>query len=123
MLVAEGDALTASILRHRLMRDGWRVEVASEGAEALNILAGGQVVLAVLSTKLPGANGFELVRAIRQGAGPQPGIMLLSFSTNEQDLVRGFELGADDYLLKPFSPVEFLARARRLLRVYARPAP
>ncbi len=116
VLVADGDALTAALLRHRLEGDGWPVEVATDGAGAQAALAAGGIALAVLSTKLPGANGFELLRQVRQQPGPQPAIFLLSYSANEQDLARAFDLGADDFLTKPFSPVEFLARARRLLR-------
>jgi DNA-binding response OmpR family regulator len=123
ILVAENDPLTAGLLRHRLARDGWPVTVVSDGTAAQQVLNGGDVALAVLSTRLPGTSGFELVRLIRQQAGRQPAVILLSHSTHEQDLVQAFALGADDYLLKPFSPVEFLARARRLLRASAPAAP
>lgn len=116
VLIADADALTASLLRHRLERDGWPVTVVADGEAALAVLERESVGLAVLSTRLPGLGGFELLRHIRTLDPPQPTVLLLSYSTNERDLVRAFDLGADDYLLKPVSPVEFLARARRLLR-------
>ena len=116
VLIADADTLTASLLRHRLERDGWPVTVVDDGEAALDVLARVPTALAVLSIRLPGIGGFELLRRIRTFDPPQPTVLLLSYSSNERDLVRAFDLGADDYLLKPVSPLEFLARARRLLR-------
>ena len=116
VLLAESDELIASILRHRLEREGWSVELAPDGESAKAALPASRFALVVLDLKLAGTNGFELLRQIRQEPGAQSPVILLSSSTNEQDLVRGFELGADDYLFKPFSPIEFVARARRLLK-------
>lgn len=116
VLIADADTLTASLLRHRLERDGWPVTVVADGETARAVLETEPIGLAVLSTRLPGLGGFELLRTIRTLDPPQPTVLLLSYSTNERDLVRAFDLGADDYMLKPVSPVEFLARARRLLR-------
>lgn len=116
VLIADADTLTASLLRHRLERDGWPVTVVADGDAALAVLTRETVGLAVVSTRLPGLGGFDVLRHIRALDPPQPTVLLLSYSSNERDIVRAFDLGADDYLLKPVSPVEFLARARRLLR-------
>jgi diguanylate cyclase (GGDEF)-like protein len=121
ILVVEDDRVTAALLHHRLVRDGHEVFDFANGSEAFEWADREGFDLAVLDVKLPGMDGFELLTKLR--AIPRyvdvPIIMLTGMGS-EPDVIRGLELGADDYMLKPFSPSELLARVRRLL--YARAA-
>ncbi|HSW30274.1 MAG TPA: response regulator [Longimicrobiales bacterium] len=117
VLVAEDDDITAKILVHRLTKDGFEVVRFDNGNDAYRSALARTPALVVLDVRMPGMDGYELLERLRKtpsyAAVP---IMMLTGMGSETDVVRGFELGADDYLLKPFSPVELLARIRRLLR-------
>lgn len=117
ILVAEDDELTASILKHRFEREGFRVHHYDDGRKAFQGALENPVSLMVLDVKMPGMDGFELLERLRNVPAYQgvPAIILSSMGS-EEDVVRGLDLGADDYILKPFSPTELLARVRRLLR-------
>ncbi len=116
VVVAEDDPLVVSLLRHRLEREGFRVVVFEDGANLVEAAAGLRPSVAILDVKMPGLDGFHVLQRLR--ATPSfagvPVLMLTSMGS-ERDIVRAFELGADDYVLKPFSPVELLARVRRLV--------
>jgi diguanylate cyclase (GGDEF)-like protein len=116
ILFAEDDPLSAAVLQHRLEREGFTVLHFEDGAQALEGALSHQVSLAVLDVKMPGMDGFELLERLRKVPAyfDLPIIMLTSMGRKE-DIARGFDLGADDYMVKPFSPVEVLARIRRLL--------
>lgn len=117
VLVAEDDDTTAALLRHRLERDGFRVDRFEDGAEAYRAVREDPPDLVVLDVKMPGMDGLELLGRLREeerfDAMP---VIVLTAMGGEDDLVRGFELGADDYMQKPFSPIELMARVRSLLR-------
>ena len=117
ILLAEDDELTASLILHRLRREGFDVEHHNVGTRALDAARSGRYALAILDVKMPGLDGFQLLRELR--AMPSfrdvPVLMLTSMGS-EDDVVRGFQLGATDYVLKPFSPVELVARVQRHLR-------
>ena len=116
VLVAEDDDLTASLLLHRLGREGFEVEWHSNGADAYEAALRGHPDLVVLDVHMPGMDGFELLERLRRVSVFQDvPVVLLTSQGAEADLVRGFRLGADDYVLKPFSPMEFVARIRRLV--------
>lgn len=116
VLVAEDDDITASLLRHRLERDGFEVEWHSNGADAFEAAMRSHPDLIVLDVRMPGMDGFELLERLRKVAVFRDvPVVLLTSMGSEGDLVRGFRLGADDYVLKPFSPTEFVARIRRLV--------
>ncbi|GAB2546689.1 response regulator transcription factor [Nocardia heshunensis] len=117
VLVADADRRSRKLLRHRLEAGGLRVIEASTGDEALPIALSADIDLAVLDTDLPGPDGMEICRRIR-ATGPRPpaAVMLTSVFDTEDDRVRGFEAGADDYLAKPIGPREFGLRAAALLR-------
>jgi len=116
VLIAEDDELSAALLKDRLEREGFRVLRFPDGAQALEGALSETVDLAVLDVKMPEMDGFELLERLRKVPRyfDLPIVMLTSMG-REQDIARGFELGADDYMVKPFSPVEVLARIRRLL--------
>jgi PleD family two-component response regulator len=117
ILVAEDDDLTASIIRHRLESIGCEVLRAHDGASVLRMAPESELSLLILDVKLPYVDGFEALRRLRsiRSLRSLP-VMLVTSMGNEEDIARGFELGADDYLVKPFSPIELQARISRLLR-------
>ncbi len=116
ILVAEDDPLAAKILLHRLERENFNVLHYPDGAQALDGALSNPIELAILDVKMPGMDGFELLERLRKVPAyyELPIIMLTSLG-REEDVAKGFDLGADDYMVKPFSPVEVLARVRRLL--------
>jgi diguanylate cyclase (GGDEF)-like protein len=116
ILVAEDDPLSAGILLHRLEKEGFEVLHFPDGAQALEGALANQVSMAILDVKMPGMDGFELLERLRKiPAYYKLPIMMLTSMGREEDIARGFDLGADDYMVKPFSPAEVLARVRRLL--------
>ncbi|MFT4149323.1 MAG: response regulator [Paracoccaceae bacterium] len=97
-----------------LRRQGFRVRLAADAAEARAILSGAAVHLAVLDVMMPGEDGLSLCRSlVREGRVP---VILLTALASESDRIAGLELGADDYLCKPFNPRELVARIRSVLR-------
>lgn len=117
ILVAEDDEISATILLHRLRKEGLDVVRFSNGREAYEGALDETPNLVILDVKMPGMDGFEVLERLRRtpSYSEVPIIMLTSMGS-EADVVRGFQLGADDYMLKPFSPVELSARVWRLLR-------
>lgn len=116
--IVEDDLSIAMLVRFILERDGYRVDHAADGREAqrkIATLAAPSVVL--LDIMLPYADGFELITAIRAQAGwEKVPVMMLSAKGSGTDIERALDLGADDYIVKPFQPDELKARVRRLLR-------
>jgi DNA-binding response OmpR family regulator len=116
ILLAEDDELTATLIKDRLLRNGFEVVHCTNGYEALEVAETQPFVLAILDVKMPRMDGFELLAKLRKL--PQlmdMPIMMLTGMGSEHDVVRGFDLGADGYVLKPFSPAELVARIDRLL--------
>lgn len=118
LLLLEDDPAIAQTVEFALRREGYDLRVAGWLHEARALLGAGGIDLAILDVGLPDGNGLDLCREIRQGQGPQSRLPLLMLSarSEESDKVAGLELGADDYLAKPFSPRELVARVRALLR-------
>jgi DNA-binding response OmpR family regulator len=122
ILVVEDDPNIADLVEVYLRRDGYRVVQATDGERGLAALERERPRLVVLDVGLPGGvDGFEVCRRIR-AAGEVP-VVLLTARDTEVDRVLGLELGADDYVTKPFSPRELAARVKAILRRAARPAP
>jgi DNA-binding response OmpR family regulator len=114
VLVVEDEEAIASLVRAYLERDGYRVTWARTGAEALAALERASPQLIVLDIGLPDIDGFDLCRQLRvRGSVP---IIMLTARDEEADRVAGLELGADDYIAKPFSPRELVARIKVVLR-------
>ena len=124
ILVAEDDRDIAELISHYLKKSGWSSHVAATGDEALAYARTHSVDAIVLDLMLPGIDGLEVCRALRsdRATAPVPVIMLTA-RADEQDRIRGLELGADDYVAKPFSPNELVARIRAILRRTRRSAP
>jgi diguanylate cyclase (GGDEF)-like protein len=117
VLVAEDDEISATLLLHRLEKEGLDVVRYDNGRDAYEGALEATPDLVILDVKMPGMDGFEVLERLRRTPSyASVPIILLTSMGSEADVVRGFELGADDYVLKPFSPVELSARVWRLLR-------
>ncbi len=114
ILVVEDDRKTADLVRMYLERDGHRVSLAHDGAAGLHLAREENPDLVVLDLMLPEINGLDVCRTLRKEMDV-PIIMLTAMST-EQDKLEGLDLGADDYVTKPFSPRELAARVKAVLR-------
>lgn len=119
ILVVEDETTLAETLRFNLERQGYRVLLAHDGRDGLALASAEHVDLAILDVMLPGLDGFEVCRRLRQRSSVA--ILMLSARGEEVDRVLGLEIGADDYLTKPFSLRELQARIRALLRRTAQP--
>jgi two-component system OmpR family response regulator len=114
ILVVEDEQAIAELVRAYLKRDGFGVVWASSGEQAMEELSRHSVRLVVLDIGLPGVDGFEVCRRLRARTGVP--ILILSARDDEVDRVAGLEAGADDYVTKPFSPRELVARVKAILR-------
>ena len=117
VMFVEDDRVTSHLVVHKLESAGFEVDAYDNGDRAAEALDGDlDFDVAVFDINLPGQNGFQLVRKLRSvETGWRRPILILSGLEGDEELVRGLELGADDYVLKPFSPVELTARIRRLI--------
>jgi len=115
VLIVEDDAHIAELLRMHLRDEGYEVEHAADGAEGLRMVEDGDWDALVLDLMLPGVDGLEICKRARAMARYTP-IIITSARSSEVHRILGLELGADDYLAKPFSVLELVARVRALLR-------
>lgn len=116
ILLAEDDKLVAALIVDRLSRDGFTIVHRSDGEAALAEAKQNTPDLVVLDVKMPKMDGFEVLGHLRESqALSEVPVIFLSAMGGEQDVVRGFDLGANDYVLKPFSPSELAARVERLV--------
>ena len=118
ILIAEDDADIRDLLRLYLEGEGFRVLEAEDGNQALELARAHSPDMAILDIMMPGLNGFALTRALRQYS--QLPILILSAKSQDNDKILGLNLGADDYIAKPFNPVEIVARVKAQLRRAAR---
>jgi len=117
VLIVDDDRQIVRLLRAYLEKDGYRVLVAYDGGSALHMLRGERPDLVVLDLMLPDRDGWEVTRIVRGDAGlAQTPIIMLTARVEDQDKIVGLELGADDYVTKPFNPRELVARVRAVLR-------
>jgi DNA-binding response OmpR family regulator len=117
IIIVEDDEDIADSIRYNLDREGFRVRVAATGEDALSLILNGPPNLILLDLNLPGMNGFEICRRLR--AEPSTAtipILMLTARTDETDKVLGLNMGADDYITKPFSMRELVARVNAALR-------
>ncbi len=114
LLVVDDEAVLREILEYNLVRDGYRVVTAADGREAIAQFAAERPDLVVLDVMLPKLSGLDVCRVIRRDS--EVPILMLTAKDSELDRVVGLELGADDYLTKPFSLRELQARIHALLR-------
>ncbi|WP_405775120.1 response regulator transcription factor [Streptomyces sp. NBC_00859] len=115
VIVAEDDEKQAELVRRYLEREGHAVTVVGDGLAALDEVRHKAPDLLVLDVMMPRADGLDVVRVLRAESRELP-VLMLTARTTEDDLLLGLDLGADDYMTKPYSPRELMARVRTLLR-------
>ncbi|MFJ4971269.1 response regulator transcription factor [Streptomyces sp. NPDC088755] len=120
VIVAEDDEKQAELVRRYLEREGHAVRIVGDGLAALDAVRHREPDLLVLDVMMPRADGLDVVRVLRAEARELP-VLMLTARTTEDDLLLGLDLGADDYMTKPYSPRELMARVRTLLRRTRRP--
>jgi len=114
VLVAEDEAMMLKAIAFKLQKEGYTVQTASDGKEAIALLETGSFDLLVSDIMMPFASGLELVTAIKE-RGLKTKTLLLSALGQENTVLKAFSLGADDYMTKPFSPNELLVRIKKLI--------
>ncbi|MEO6882268.1 MAG: response regulator transcription factor [Mycobacteriaceae bacterium] len=127
VLVADDDPVVRDVVRRYLERDGLRVTVVGDGAAALRAVSAGSseggIDLVVLDVMMPEVDGVEVCRRLRSGIAPEVRVIMLTALGEEDDRVLGLEVGADDYVTKPFSPRELALRVASVLRRTAQAHP
>jgi CheY-like chemotaxis protein len=114
VLVADDDATVLALVRTALVNFGMECQMADDGPKALDAARRWRPHAAILDVNMPGMDGYEVLAAMRAESLPVR-VILLTARQQESDIVRGFTLGADDYVVKPFSPLELVARLKRLI--------
>jgi two-component system phosphate regulon response regulator PhoB len=123
ILVVEDERDIAALVAYHLTREGYRVRTAGGGPEALDAVSHERPDLIVLDIMLPGFTGYEVLKELRaRPEGADIPVVVLTARREEMDRIKGFELGADDYVTKPFSPHELVLRVSAVLRRAQSPA-
>ena len=123
VLVVEDERDIAALVAYHLTREGYRVSTAGSGDEALETASRERPDIVVLDLMLPGLSGYEVLQELRRRAGLEDvPVIVLTARKEEADRIRGLELGADDYITKPFSPQELVLRVGGILRRVRAPA-
>ena len=115
ILIADDDPLLRALLVHRLAAEGYHVTTVENGSEALAAIAEQRPDLVVLDALMPVMDGFEVLRRLKAGGLSDAPVIMLTALKREQDIVGALQLGAADYLVKPFIPDELGQRVKRLL--------
>lgn len=124
ILLVEDDEVTAYMLEYLLQREGYEVTCVPDGEQAINAIENNPPFsLALLDIMLPYASGVELISHIRSKVdGDKTSIIMISGKSQERDIIKALDSGADDYIVKPFQPGEVLARIRKIVKHF-QPAP
>lgn len=115
ILVVDDEASIIELVAYNLRRAGYEVLTADNGEEALRLARGAALDLLILDVMLPGMDGFDVLKEVRRSSESLP-VLMLTARGEEIDRVVGFEIGADDYVTKPFSPRELMGRVKAILR-------
>ncbi len=115
ILLVDDEPNIIQLARMYLERDGYRVDAVGDGQAALDAVASQRPALVVLDLMLPAVDGFEVCRQLRAANNPVP-ILMVTARDEDVDKILGLEMGADDYLTKPFNPRELVARVKAILR-------
>ena len=116
ILIADDEPEIRSLLRLYLENEGYEVIEADNGTDALRMLAGGEISLFLLDIMMPGMDGFHVLKKLRETSDIP--VIIISAKDADPEKILGLDLGADDYMVKPFSPLEAVARVRTNLRRY-----
>ena len=122
VLVVDDEPTIAEVVSCYLRRAGYATEIASDGVRAVDAAAASSPDLVVLDAKLPRLDGLEVMRRLRVGDQTRPAVIMVSGKVGESDRILGLRLGADDYVVKPFSPAELVARVDAVMRRIGRGA-
>ena len=124
VLVVEDEPDIAALIAYQLTREGFRVETVATGTDALQAVGREVPDLVVLDRMLPGLSGDEVLQTLKRDTATKSlPVLVLTAKREQEDRIEGFELGADDYLTKPFSPRELVLRVQAILRRIQEPAP
>lgn len=115
ILIADDDQLILKTLEHKLRKDGYELTACKDGREVIEQLSADRFDLIITDIMMPYASGLEILNAVRTGENAATPVIILSSLGQENVVMEGFNLGADDYIVKPFSPNELAARVRRIL--------
>ncbi len=115
ILVAEDNKLILETIAHSLTREGYEIIKAADGKECLKILEDTEVDLIITDLYMPSMNGLEVISILNEERKNTTPIMVLSAAGAEDNVLKAFELGADDFMVKPFSLIELNVRVRKLL--------
>ena len=115
ILVCEDDVMTQKAIEHKLKSEAYEVEKASDGEEALKILEEKDIDLLITDLHMPKLDGLELINYLRNEKNKNIPIIMLTRVGVEETVLKAFELGADDYVTKPFSPNELILRVKKVL--------
>lgn len=116
VVVADDDETVLAIVRATLASAGWRCHLATDGVEALALIDRIRPAAVVVDVNMPGRDGFEVLATLGSGRETRRiPVLLLTARRQEIDVIRGFDLGAADYVVKPFNPLELAARLERLV--------
>ena len=122
ILVAEDDAVTRQLLEFKLKQLGCTVVSARDGEEAMKLAQEEKLGLIILDCLMPVIDGFEVLRRLKESPELRKiPVLMLTVKAKDNDIVTCLELGAEDYMTKPFSPAELMARVRKILRLQAGP--
>jgi DNA-binding response OmpR family regulator len=115
VLVADDDADIRELVEFKLSQAGYAVQAVADGLAAWEAFESEPPHLAVLDVMMPGLSGFDVLRKIRESDHPRVPVLMLSAKSRDSDVDTGFAIGADDYVIKPFSPRELLHRVNTML--------
>jgi DNA-binding response OmpR family regulator len=122
VLVVDDEPTIGEILSSYLQRSGYQARIAYDGPQALAMSAEQRADLVILDIMLPGCDGLEVMRRLHESEDASPAVILLTAKGQESDRIVGLRRGADDYVVKPFSPNEIVARVEAVLRRGTRPS-
>jgi DNA-binding response OmpR family regulator len=115
VLVADDDPDIRELVEFKLGQAGYAVQSVTDGLAAWEAFEADPPALAVLDVMMPGLSGFDVLRRIRESGHPRVPVLMLSAKSRDSDVDTGFAIGADDYVIKPFSPRELLHRVNTML--------
>jgi CheY-like chemotaxis protein len=116
VVVADDDAITSKLIERQLEKLGYRVVIAGNGQAAVRAVMGEKPSLLLLDISMPGMTGFDVLERLKSMTGfPRPKVLVMSSGRDSEDVQRALELGADDFLAKPFKPDDLLTRIHRFV--------
>jgi DNA-binding response OmpR family regulator len=115
VLVADDDADIRDLVEFKLSQAGYAVQAVPDGLAAWEVFEAEAPALVLLDVMMPGMSGFDVLRRIRESETPRVPVIMLSAKSRDSDVDTGFAIGADDYIIKPFSPRELLHRVNSML--------